>query len=1077
MKARYREAIALTAVVLLFTAVLDAGAKKRPSPLSPVQKTTGTPVVTYFDINNISTVLRNNGIADIDVQQVNAGFEFPKGSNKTAIFESGPIWGAMIAGDPQVRVGGSEYSSGLQPGKILSPGVSEDPDLAKNRIYRVRPDYKTADLSSEINDQGLTATEIRAQYATDWAEWPATDGAPFEDVDSNGVYDPSIDIPGVPGASMTVWFVANDNNAQNTTNLFGTQPMGIECQFTTWAYAQTGALGNMIFKSYLIINKGTQTLDSMFIAQWADPDLGNGEDDFAGCDTSLSLGFIYNGNNTDATYSPLPPPAAGFDFFQGPRVPSTGSTAIFRGKQITGYKSLPMTAFFYFIKSDPLLTDPTLRDPKGATEMYNFMRGRIGQTGQFFVDKQGNPTTYVLTGDPQTGTGWIDGQDYPAGDRRIGLSSGPFTMAPGDTQEIVVGEIAAGAIAGVDRLAAVGLLKFFDKVGQLAYNNNFVLPSAPPAPKLSVTELDQEILLEWGTNASAIEATETSDNHGFKFQGYNVYQLPSASATMSEAKKIATFDIAGDGITRITDQVFDANSGVVNSSVVQLGTDSGIKRYLSVTTDALNGASTLINGIRYYFAVTAYSYSADPNAVPNNLENPLSIVTATPHSTSPGVRYSSGQGDTIKVVTHTGPSDGTVVPIVVDPSKTTGDTYAITFAEDSTGAITWNLTNQETSKEILTGQTNQSGDETYLITDGIQVKVLGPKPGMKDWTIPSGDRRWSWANADMGMEGFSGAMGWGGGNWLGSSTTSAAELRNVLIKFAATDTNGNLLNAGDTLASYAYRYLRHATDPPQVASFAPFIVNASAGYAYQDYTRSIPFAAYDIETTPPTRLMVGYLENNVAGGTVDGKYWPPETDMEIDNTSADGPREWFFIFNVAYSESPDASLKVDVLNTDVPMMWFGSPTRRGIGVALEAGDEFEILANHVNSPSDAFTFTAPTVTSDKTLAKSDINKVNVFPNPYYGVNTEELNKYNRFVTFTHLPTRAIIKIFNLAGIKVRELRKDDASQFQRWDLANESGLPVGSGLYIVHIEMPDLDGATRILKVAIIQEQQILDRY
>jgi hypothetical protein len=37
-------------------------------------------------------------------------------------------------------------------------------------------------------------------------------------------------------------------------------------------------------------------------------------------------------------------------------------------------------------------------------------------------------------------------------------------------------------------------------------------------------------------------------------------------------------------------------------------------------------------------------------------------------------------------------------------------------------------------------------------------------------------------------------------------------------------------------------------------------------------------------------------------------------------------------------------------------------------------------------------------------------------------------------------------------------------------------LPAASGLYIAYIEMPDI-GATKILKIAIIQEEQILDRF
>ena len=246
----------------------------------------------------------------------------------------------------------------------------------------------------------------------------ARDGAPYWDVDSNGVYDPKVDVPGVKGASQTAWFVANDLNTTNTANLYGAQPLGIECQFTVWGYSQQGALGNMIFKSYLMINKSAQTFDSMYVCQWADPDLGNATDDYAGCDTALSLGFIYNAGNVDGTYGALPPPAAGFDFFQGPRVRSDSGSAIFRGRRIAGYRNLPMTAFFYFINSDPFLADPTTKDPAGSTQFYNFFRGRIGLTGQPFLDPQGNPSSFVLTGDPQSGKGWLDGQQFPAGDRR-----------------------------------------------------------------------------------------------------------------------------------------------------------------------------------------------------------------------------------------------------------------------------------------------------------------------------------------------------------------------------------------------------------------------------------------------------------------------------------------------------------------------------------------------------------------------------------------------------------------------------------------------------------------------------------
>ncbi|MCZ7615451.1 MAG: hypothetical protein M5T52_18380 [Ignavibacteriaceae bacterium] len=126
--------------------------------------------------------------------------------------------------------------------------------------------------------------------------------------------------------------------------------------------------------------------------------------------------------------------------------------------------------------------------------------------------------------------------------------------------------------------------------------------------------------------------------------------------------------------------------------------------------------------------------------------------------------------------------------------------------------------------------------------------------------------------------------------------------------------------------------------------------------------------------------------------------------------------------------------------------------------------------------TDTYNYKTTAATFSTELAKDQVDEINVFPNPYYGVNSEELNKYNRFVTFTHLPEQATIRIFNLAGVHVRTIQKDDSGQFQRWDLANENGLPVASGLYIAYIDMPVV-GTTKILKLAIIQEQQILDRF
>jgi hypothetical protein len=415
--------------------------------------------------------------------------------------------------------------------------------------------------------------------------------------------------------------------------------------------------------------------------------------------------------------------------------------------------------------------------------------------------------------------------------------------------------------------------------------------------------------------------------------------------------------------------------------------------------------------------------------------------------------------------------------LVVDPTKLTGDTYNVKFKVDTTSGNTlWYLSDVTKGTKLIDNQSNQTGDESYLQVDGLSVKVIGPPPGVKDYAV-IGTRNLTWAGGEgFALEGFNGAIGWGGGWWTqvfaAGSDVTADKVHNISIHEAATDANG-VFNASDTLVSYGYRYLRGATAAAAKPEFAPFIIHATAGYAWQAYEKNVPLAVYDDETH--TRLAVGFMENNQPGGTVDGRYWPPLTGAS--NTDAGGPREWFWVFNTPYTGATEnPALEKDILNNVLPIMYFITWDRRdALGWTTSQG--LQVLANHVNSVYHTFTFTAtkPTVT-DQALATKDVGNVNVFPNPYLGFNSQESNKYNRFVTFTHLPAKATIRIFNLAGVLMRTIIKNDQLQTIQWDLKNESGFPASAGMYVVYIDMPDL-GVTKTLKLGIIPEQQYIDRW
>jgi hypothetical protein len=460
----------------------------------------GFPIRAHLNLNNISTIFKNTGISDIDPSQVASGFVYPFGSGKTAVYVSGLIWGAKIVGDPQVRVGGSTYREGLQCGWIDESGTVHPPSDPRSRIYRVRPDVyiggPTVDLSKEAGDEGKSIFEVRAQYELDWTEWPGDLGAPFYDGDGDGIYNPnpiSGDIPGVYGAKQTIWFVANDHDPSLTLNLYGTDPIGIEYQATIWEYTDSLGFDNLFFRKYKLINKtdvlgDPTTFSNMYISMWSDPDVGDAGDDFVGCDTLLNLGFGYNGFDTDLVYNPLPPPAIGFDLIRGPLVMGNanedrnrnGIVDIYdyglteNNERVYGFINLAMTAFYYFVRDDSVLTDPPLGTPDGASQFYNFMQGKIGLTGDPFIDPITNqPTKFPLSGNPVTGDGWIDGILHSPNDRRLGLSTGPFQMEPGDTQVVVVAEIAGGAIVGIDYLSAIDTVKIYSQIAQNFYDNTF----------------------------------------------------------------------------------------------------------------------------------------------------------------------------------------------------------------------------------------------------------------------------------------------------------------------------------------------------------------------------------------------------------------------------------------------------------------------------------------------------------------------------------------------------------------------------------------------------------------------------
>lgn len=1022
----------VTILVLAWVVVAFGSAPKDYHDRYAPAGSESTDLQTWIDVNNLLMFVTNTGSFAYDQGGLlgkSDGLYFPRGTNKSVIYAGGFWMGAKV--NNQVRIALAEYSDEFVPGTF-----GANPADGRFHVYKIRRGD-----TRESND--------------DYRDWPFDDGAPAlkradgaDSLDTQGNK-----IPLLLG-DMTLWSVFNDGDESAHTNDAGdTDPLNIEVQNTTFAFERTGALGNCIFIRLKVKNVGTETLDSAYVNTWADPDLGDAGDDLVGCDTILSLGYCYNAGS-DQTYGAAPP-AVGYDFFQGPMVPlqegDPPDSALAYGEWVQGFRNLPMTSFNKYINGT---------DPGDAGQSYNYMRGLEREGGQHINPVTGLVTTYVHSGDPVTNAGWLDSN--PA-DRRYFLSSGPFTMAPGDSQEVVIGIVVG---QGADRLTSITAMKFNDQFAQSAFDKNFNLPRPPAAPVVEAKGLDQAVVLVWGD-------TSEVDPGDYEFEGYNIYQGETESGPF---EWIATYDLANE-ITVIFDKDVDLDYGVVVDKPVQRGTDSGIRRYIQITNDKFEGRP-FRNSTDYYFAVTAYSYKL--GEAPNNLENPFSATTVkvTPQGPVAGTVISGVLADTLHGDHTNGVGDGSAFGLVIDPSATTGHDYKVEFQEDGAGGYTWGVRDVNTGEFVITGQTDQSGTDDKPIADGLMVKVFGPDPGVKDWDIPSGTRRFTFFNADgFGWEGFSGAIGWGGpGDSHGfgdNDPVPSSILPDVVLKLAESDENGNF-NLDDPNLSYGYRYLRNADKDPAKPEFALYMQHPENGsYGFQEFAKNIPLSAWNMDVDPPQRLAVGYLENNVQGGLVDGKYWPSNGDL--DNTASDGPREWLWIYLDDYSETANPAYTGNATNDPMPIMYWLTVNRRG-DVPFSPGDEFEIIPSRVNTTNDVFSFTAPGVTvgGDDAVAK-DLNNIKVVPNPYYAFSTYEPNQFERQVRFTHLPEKCTIKIFNLGGDLIRTLEKDDPSSDFPWDMQTENDLQVASGLYIYLVTADG--GGEFVGKMAIFVEVEQLDVY
>jgi len=349
------------------------------------------------------------------------------------------------------------------------------------------------------------------------------------------------------------------------------------------------------------------------------------------------------------------------------------------GNNIVDDERFGMRRFVYYLNS----VSGRNSEPSKAVDYYNYLRGYWKDNtrmtyGNMGLDNGSPVCDFMFPGDTDPwrwGTDGVDPGQYenhwteyemennPPDDRRFMQSAGPFTLKPGALNYITVGIPWAKAASG-DQWSSVLLLRQVDDVCQALFENCFKVIDGPDAPTLTAQELNNEIILyisyenpesnnfgekydeedpaimksyplfiAGGTKYdgvlyprdTTITVDYTKDERSYKFEGYQIFQLVDANASIadirdySKARQVAQCDLenyydsaSGSNNQAIAKLVnYKNEDGIIVGSVMVDGANSGIQHAFRITRDMFaTGTNTnLVNNREYYYIAVAYAHN------------------------------------------------------------------------------------------------------------------------------------------------------------------------------------------------------------------------------------------------------------------------------------------------------------------------------------------------------------------------------------------------------------------------------------------------------------------------------------
>jgi hypothetical protein len=601
-----------------------------------------------------------------------------------------------------------------------------------------------------------------------------------------------------------------------------------------------------------------------------------------------------------------------------------------------------------------------------------------------------------------------------SGNVELLYGSGYFPMAPGNIQRFSIG-ISCG----------INYDDFIDNIRWMAraYNENYNFAKAPYPPKVTAVAGDNKVTLYWDDAAENFYDPIS----GYDFEGYRIYrstdtgwndmlEITDGKGAVSYRKPVAQFDL---------DNEYEGYSGAYIKGIhFWLGENTGLQHSW---TD-----STVKNGFTYYYAVTSYDHGEydplfpekqiPPSECPKQLsikpsgeiEKGVNVVVVKPEAPSAG--YITARLDSVQLLPG-GTATGRINYKIIDPDLIKDNNkYRVTF-EDTMVALNSTSAPVPMTKSVsLINVTNSSIPDTVLNR------------------IP-----------------FAGRVG-----KLSMTDGFEISMINDTSLFINTDESGwsrnNIYNYNFRVYYGSSSNYGYANPSDYKIEFGEIGMDTSSILEGSSiYNTEIPVNFRIFNLTEGNQIQFLFRER----GDADNLFTKSGSQSDLIIFMEDKDGELVRTWQLDFANSEDDSIRTNP----------------------QAGDSLVLKLYKPFLSNDIFEFITLKPKINTELAKSDLNKIRVVPNPYIVTNSwEPINLYNtgrgeRQIHFIRLPAKCTIKIFTVSGQLVTTLEHRHESKAQdgteSWNMLTKDNLDIAYGLYIYHIKAPGI--GEKIGKFAVIK--------